>query len=182
MTDTTMRRPDDETMLQLVRRLRINGQYGEYSLETVRNHTMTYEDYQNWVWTTKIQHYCPAPFHYYIKVGEFIANEMLGDVVGYSRRKNADGWCSFVEMGKYDWRYLDEVVCDMSVADGELEHWIINLEDLICEAEEEHDLDELVLKELEGEERPPLSKREETLLEYKLALWHETQADIARGK
>jgi hypothetical protein len=119
----------------------------DYTLEQMKKYITTWDEYKEWVYKYKIESMCEPPFCWYIKTGEFIADEMRGQVIGLYRDKSETGWGEWQEMDKYDWRYMDEdnlhtykgaikSIMDMRGqqwdAEPEREYTIINLEELEC--------------------------------------------------
>ena len=117
----------------------------DYTPEQMMKYITTWEDYKEWVYTHKIETKCDKPYCWYINTGEFIADEMRGQVIGLYRDKSETGWGDWQVMDKYDWRYMDEdnlqtykgaikKIMDMRSqqwdAEPEREYIIINLEQL----------------------------------------------------
>jgi len=94
------------------------------SKELILENTLTLDEYYEWLYTNKIS-CCPKPWCWYIKNGEFIADEMRGQVLGVTRKNN---YPLFRMMDKWDWRSCDdvEVPCNHEIV-------VVNIEPLFEE-------------------------------------------------
>jgi len=166
--------------------LQENDKYRRYTKSQVYKYVSDYSDYSEWIWKHKINRMCPEPFSFHIKTGSFIADEMVGQVVGLWRENTADGWSSLAVMNKYDWRYMDEDSLQTYKEGinslygrkyGEREYYIINIEEMEMDMEEEYEEAKNYMLE-NGSVPDDIDEH----ICYQLEVYAELQNDIRRGK
>ncbi len=98
-----------ETLDEIVGFVKSQFPNKKFPRNLIRDNTVDYSEYHEWIWDNKIRPMCPMPFQFYINTGKFVGDEMRGQVLGIYRDRYDDGTYSrFFPMTKYDWYEMDE--------------------------------------------------------------------------
>jgi hypothetical protein len=153
------------------------------NVKLLQKHTYAMEEYLGEKFWDDHMESAPAPYKYYIKAGEFIAGELMEQLIGF--KKDTDSG-EIESLSRGDWERIEDGNQYYNV-----EYFVVCLEDILeclhgVEPEDMVDCEEMeewVQYQLETGKAPEgLTDWEMDYLTEKVEMWIEKQADILRGK